>query len=422
MTTTHREVLVNAVHRARSAGRRMTDRAGPSSHDWFWHQGLVQAVSPPGVLDLGPGYLEPALLPVDLLRDGYARGLAEYGAAALAYGPNAGALPLREVLAERVTAADGSPCGPDQVLVTAGTSYALHLIATATAVAGQAVFVDETSYDFGRRIFTDHGLRTREVPSDSHGMDPHELRAAIHRERAAGREPAFVYLTPTFHNPTGKVVGTARRRELVVVAAELDVLIVEDDAYAELDFDDDPLPKSIGGLAGYRGVVRLGTFSKTLGPGLRLGWMVADPAVVDRFANRGLLVSGGSANHVTSLAVEELIRCGEYDRHLGWLRAQLRDRRDALVDAVRTHLGDRAQLDPPRGGYFTWLVFPGTAEADLLAAAGRAGVRVAAGSRFGSTPNAIRLAHSLNPPSALTDAVIRFAAALPVPAHHPSRS
>ncbi|HEX6342489.1 aminotransferase class I/II-fold pyridoxal phosphate-dependent enzyme [Umezawaea sp.] len=400
----------------------MSERAGPSSHEWFWHADVVQAVSPPGVLDLGPGYLEPGLLPVDLLRDGYARGLAEYGAAALAYGNNAGALPLREVLAERVSAADGVPCGPDRVLVTAGTSYALHLIATTEAVAGRAVFVDETSYDFGRRIFTDHGLRTCEVPSDSLGMDPQALRDAIRRELAAGREPGFTYLTPTFHNPTGRLVGTDRRRELLAVAAEFGVLVVEDDAYAELDLDGGPLPPSMGGLAGYRGVIRLGTFSKTIGPGLRLGWLVADPAVVDRFASRGLLVSGGSANHVTSLAVEGLIRGGEYDRHLTWLRTALRARRDALVTAVRTHLGDRVEFEPPRGGFFAWLAFPGDAEPALLAAAGRADVRVAAGSRFGSAPNAVRLAYSLNPPSSITTAVSRFAAALPVPAHQSIRS
>ena len=314
----------------------MTDRAGPSSHEWFWHPDVVQAVSPRGVLDLGPGYLEPGLLPVDLLRDGYSRALAEYGSAALTYGTNAGAVPLREALAARVAAADGIPCGPDQVLITAGTSYALNLITTSTTVAGQVVFVDETSYDFGRRIFTDHGLLTREVRSDSQGMDPQALRDGVEQERAAGREPAFAYLTPTFHNPTGKLVGTARRRELIAVAEDLGLLLVEDDAYAELDLDGGPPPRSMGGLAGYRGVIRLGTFSKTIGPGLRLGWLVAEPAVVDRFADRGLLVSGGSANHVTSLAVEELIRGGEYDRHLTWLRTRLRERRDALVTAVRT--------------------------------------------------------------------------------------
>ncbi|MFD9741215.1 aminotransferase class I/II-fold pyridoxal phosphate-dependent enzyme [Umezawaea sp. NPDC059074] len=400
----------------------MTDRAGPSSHEWFWHPDVVQAVSPRGVLDLGPGYLEPGLLPVDLLREGYSRALAEYGSAALTYGTNAGAVPLREALAARVAAADGVPCGPDHVLVTAGTSYGLNVLATTTAVAGQVVFVDETSYDFGRRIFTDHGLVTREVPSDSEGMDPHALRAGVDRERAAGREPGFVYLTPTFHNPTGRLVGAVRRRELVETAADLGVLVVEDDAYAELDLDGGELPRSLGGLADHEGVVRFGTFSKTVGPGLRLGWMVAHPAVVARFADRGLLVSGGSANHVTSLAVEELIRGGDYDRHLGWLRDRLRERRDALVEAVAVEFGDRVEFTAPRGGFFAWLVFPGDSEAVVLAAAERAGVQVAAGSRFGSATNAVRLAYSFNPPEALAAAVTRLAAAMPAHAHHSSRS
>ena len=137
----------------------MAAHAGPLSHRRRWVEGVVQAVSPPGVLDLGPGYLDPDLLPVDLLREAYGEALAEFGSAALSYGADQGALVLREALAARAAAADGSACGPEQVLVTAGTSHALHLLTTGLAVAGQVVFVERTSYDFARRIFTDHGLK-----------------------------------------------------------------------------------------------------------------------------------------------------------------------------------------------------------------------------------------------------------------------
>ncbi len=379
--------------------------AGPLSHRRWWRPEVVQSVSPPDVHDLGPGYLDPDLLPVDLLRDGYARALAEYGSAALSYGADQGTVLLRRELAERITAADGVVCGPEQVLVTAGTSSALQLLTTTTTVAGQTVFVERTSYDFARRIFADHGLRLCEVADDGGGMDPRALRDAI----ARADRPGFVYLTPTFHNPTGRLVGVERRRELLAAAGS--VLVVEDDAYADLHLSGDVPPASLAGLSGYRGVVRLGTFSKTLGPGLRLGWLAADAATVAGLAGRGVFVSGGSANHVTSLAVAELVRGGEFDRHLVWLRERLRERRDALLAAVRV-FGRCVEVDPPGGGFFCWLRFPDHPEADVLAAAERAGVRVAAGSRFGSVERAVRLAYSFTPPDRLVAAVSALAAQL----------
>lgn len=387
--------------------------AGPLSHTHRWDEAVVQAVSPPGVLDLGPGYLEPGLLPVDLLGDAYALALAEFGSAALGYGANPGARPLRECLAARAAAASGHPCDADHVLVTAGTSHAMHLIATTMAAPGQVVLVDSLSYDFGRRILADQGLLLREVPGDGDGMDPQALHEALVAERAAGRAPAFVLLNPTFHNPTGLVVGTARRRELLAVAARHEVLVVEDDAYAELALDDGERPAPLAALAGYRGVVRLGTFAKTLAPGLRLGWLLAEPPVVAALAERGLLVSGGCLNHLTSLAVAVLLRDGGYDRHLDWLRGELRARRDALVGSLREHAGESVGFTRPAGGFFLWLRFPGgRTEPELVAAAARGGVAVAAGSRFGTAPGPhLRLAYSFNPPDRLTAAASLLARA-----------
>jgi len=379
---------------------RTTDLAGPSSHRRRWRAGVVQAVSRPGVVELGPGYLSPDLLPVDLLDEAYRRVFAEYGSAALAYGENRGALDLRSELAGRAADADGRACGPDHVLITAGTSHALHLLATALGAPGGSVVVDQVGYDFGRRVLTDCGLRAREVPSDGQGMDPGALDVALARER-----PCFVYLNPTFHNPTGVVVPRARREELLAVAARYEVLVVEDDAYGELGFE--PGRRcSMSGLAGYRGVVRLGTVSKTLGPGLRLGWLLADPAVTGGLVARGLFVSGGCANHLASLALGELVGSGDYDLHLDWLRTRLRWRRDALAAALSEGLGDAAEFRLPEGGCFLWLTATGaTTEADLLAAAGRAGIAVAAGSRFGSPPApSIRLSYSFSSPDELAAA------------------
>ncbi|MGV4925021.1 enduracididine biosynthesis enzyme MppQ [Streptomyces sp. BHT-5-2] len=397
------------------------DAAGPSPdpepalpHTRQWRPGVVQEVAPADVLDLGPGYIEPALLPVPLLRDAYAQALAEYGAAALGYGHNPGAEPLRALLAARAAAADGRPCDPEQVVLTAGTSQALYLLATALAAPGDTVLTEELCYDLGRRIFRDCRLRPAPVAMDGSGMLPEALDEALARLAAEGARTAFVYLTPTHHNPVGHTMPTERRRRLLEVAARHDVLIVEDDAYAELPLDDDTAPPpSLASLAGYRGVVRLCSFSKTLGPGLRLGWLLADRALARRLVAHGLFVSGGSLNHTTSLAVATLLAGGAYDRHLTSFRARLRDRRDALVGALRRTAGERVELRVPQGGFFLWLRFgAGADESALLAGAARAGVGIAAGSRFGTTQEVgVRLAFSFNPPAVLEQAAQRLTTA-----------
>ncbi|MBD0693800.1 hypothetical protein BG452_14100 [Streptomyces sp. CBMA123] len=364
---------------------------------------MVQAVSPPGVIDLGPGYLEPNLLPVDEVLPLYAEALTEFGPAALSYGANAGAEPLRALLAAR------HGCAAEEIMVTAGTSQALALLCTVLGRPGRTVVVERTCYDLGRRIMTDHGLRLREVDADGEGMRAQDLDRAL----SQGDDVAFGYLTPTFHNPTGTVAGEPRRRELLAVAARHGVPIVEDDAYAELSLDRTAPPPSLAALAGRQGVIRLGSFAKTLGPGLRLGWLEAGPDLVETLTGRGQLVSGGALNHLTSLAVAMLMGDGRYDRRLSWLRAQLRLRRETLVAALRAHLGESVTIDRPAGGFFVWLTFdPRRGEASLLAAADRAGVAVAPGSRFGSaTGTHLRLAYSFNSPDRLAEAAARLATA-----------
>ncbi|GAB3153562.1 aminotransferase class I/II-fold pyridoxal phosphate-dependent enzyme [Microbispora hainanensis] len=374
---------------------------GPRPHRRRWIAGIVQAVAEDGVADLGPGYLDPDLLPTGLIASAYEEALAEYGAAALSYGENQGVLPLRRALAAR--AATGGPsCGPEHVLVTAGTSQALHLLTTTLAEPGDVVLCEPLSYDLGLRILADRGLLLRPIASDVEGPDPQAMAEAARAHRRAGRRIAFAYLMPTFHNPTGLLVGERRRRELVAVARENDIPIVEDDAYTELRLDPVAMPPSLAELAEYDGVIRLCTFSKTLGPGLRLGWMLADPALTGRLAAGGLLTSGGGLNHLASLAVTALVTSGRYDHRLVRLRRELRVRRDALVSGLG------GGVDVPSGGFFLWV--PGLCPE----AAERTGVRVADGSRFGRTPGpAVRLSYSFNPPGELAAAGRRLSPMIP---------
>jgi 2-aminoadipate transaminase len=384
---------------------------GASVGGRWWIPGVVQYPDPAGVVNLGPGYLDPTLLPADLLRDAYVSALTEYGPAALAYGENQGPLPLRAALANRIALADTVPCSPDQLVITAGTSSMLDLIAR-SAPHGAAVFVEELSYDLGVEIFRARGLPIRRVPTDEHGMTPDALAHAIDHEITGGGRVAFVYLVPTFHNPTGRVVPADRRLALVAVAQRYDVTLIEDDAYADVFFEPDVVPRSLAGSANYAGVVRLGSFSKSLAPGVRLGWLAADVATASAWADSAMFVSGGGVNHLAAMAVTTLVECGGYEQHVVRLRDQLRQRRDALVDTLRGELD--VPVPRPAGGFFVWLRLPNRyTESELVAAAERDGVPVAAGSRFGQTRGpAIRLAFSFHPPDRLADAAARLAALL----------
>ncbi|MGH3624638.1 MAG: aminotransferase class I/II-fold pyridoxal phosphate-dependent enzyme, partial [Sciscionella sp.] len=160
----------------------------------WWLPGVVQIAEPDDVTDLGPGHLDPELLPTGLVRTAYVNALAEYGPAALTYGENQGPLPLRAALAARISAADGHPCGPDQLVITAGTSTMLDLLARSARPESDVVLAEAPSYDLGVGIFRERGLRVRGVPMDSAGMDPAALDEAVLTERAAGRDVALVYL------------------------------------------------------------------------------------------------------------------------------------------------------------------------------------------------------------------------------------
>ncbi|AEB44717.1 enduracididine biosynthesis enzyme MppQ [Micromonospora maris] len=364
----------------------------------YWRAGVVQSVPPTGTTDLGPGYLDPALLPVRLLAQAYAQALDEFGPAALTYGENRGPAPLREAIAARVGT------GPEHVLVTAGTSQGLHLVAGLFGRPDDVVLAEPLSYDYGLRILTDRRLRIEVIESDMDGPVPGALTAAVRRVRRAGRRVGFAYLIPTHRNPTGVTVPDERRRALVTEAADVGVPIVEDDAYAGLRYDGPPEPPSLHALAGRRGVVRLGTFAKTLAPGLRLGWLEADPRLVDRCAATGWADSGGGFNHLAALAVAGLLSGGDYDRHVAWLREELRARRDALVDALG--------VVPPYGGFFVWLPAPAGDGQALRERAAAARVSVADGRRFGAAgAGAVRVAFSFQPPPVLSAAGHRLAAA-----------
>ncbi|HSG85351.1 MAG TPA: PLP-dependent aminotransferase family protein [Candidatus Limnocylindrales bacterium] len=376
---------------------------------------LVQFSAAAGVIDLAWGHPGSDLLPVDGLRAAADRALGRYGPDALNYGAPAGPGPLLEWLAGHVAAIDGRAPAESELLVTGGASQGLDLVATVLAEPGDVWLVPDPTYHLAVGIIRDHPVEVVAIETDDAGPRPEAIAGTLARLRREGRRARFMYLVPTFGNPTGITVPLERRRAILELAAEAGLLVVEDDVYRELGFGV-PAPPSLWALAPAGTVIRLGSFSKTLAPGLRLGWLSADAPTVDRLADGGLLASGGGVNHYVALVVAEHTRSGAYVAGVERLRSALAARRDALVESLREHLPE-ATFAVPEGGYFVWLRLPGGLDARALApAAARHAVAYLPGSVFavdgGGDPATIRLAFSCYPPADLAEGARRLGAAV----------
>lgn len=377
---------------------------------------LVQFVARPGIIDLAWGHPDPELLPVDALRDVPARVFEKYGTDALNYGYAAGPGPLISWLTQRLAVIDARGARPDELAITAGASMGLDQIATLFTRPGDVVLVESPTYHLAVRILRDHPIELVPVPMDQDGLQVDALQATLAGVRSRGSRAAFLYTIPTFHNPTGVTLAPNRRRRLADIAASEHLLIVEDDAYRELSFDG-PVPPSLWSLAEPGTVIRLGSFAKSLAPGLRSGFVSADPETISRIVDSGMLDSGGGISHFSSLVVAEFAASGEYARHVDRLRAAYRERCDALLGALSTHLQGDASWHRPGGGYFVWLTLTSpTPVAALVEAAEAEGMSFMPGEVFSLGDStgiqSMRLSFSRYPPDLLAEAIRRLANAI----------
>lgn len=376
---------------------------------------IVQIVHQPGVIDLGWGHPDPALLPVEGLRDAAGAALDRYGAAALAYGNQQGPGPLLRWLSGYIGAREGRAPAADEIIITGGISQALDQVCTLLTRPGDTVLVEQPTYHLAVRILREHPLDLVAVPSDDAGLRPEAVVATIAALRREGRTPRLLYTVPTFNNPTGVSLSAARRRALIDVAVAAGLTIVEDDAYRELTYAG-PAPPSLWSLAPVGTAIRLGSFAKAVAPGLRLGYLTADAATVERMRGGGLLDSGGGINHFTANTVAAFCEDGGFVAQGDRLRAAYHSRRDALAAALTEHLSPDCRWSLPAGGFFIWVRLPeGSDAAALLSRAIAAGVGYAPGPRFhldGGGAHCIRLAFGLYPEADLTEAARRLGTVL----------
>ena len=317
---------------------------------------------------------------------------------ALAYGNEQGSVDLIAYLVERINREQRLSLGAENVTITAGSTNATDMIARLYTQPGDAVIVEAPSYMDSLHVFRDHGVTLYGVPMDSEGIRSTELQSLLKQLAAEGINVPLLYTIPNFHNPTGITASEQRRKEIIRLAKQYGVLIVEDDVYRDLAFEGD-VPPSYLALAGGEHAMQIGSVSKTIAPGLRVGWIATSAKHVQRFVDCGTTQMGGGANPLAAQFVAEYCKAGYWDSHLENIRELYSTRRDALLAALSRYMPPEVTWTQPLGGFFVWLTLPeGMNGAAMKRTAAERGVLVASGEGFFTQPEAhpnhLRLTYS----------------------------
>lgn len=368
---------------------------------------VARGAIPDDIIDLAGAVPGAFSFPAAEFRRALEATLDRHGAEALGYGPPAGWRPLRAFIAERAHRF-GLHLDASDVLVVGGSQSGLDLIARLLLHPGDTVITESPTYANALELFRQHGVRVLGAPMDGGGLRPEPLAALLRRER-----PKLVYLMPSFQNPTGLTLDTARRRAVLAVLRDAQVPVIEDHFDAELRFvgEHEPPLKAFD-EAGQ--VLLLGTFSKILCPGLRLGWIVAPPPVRRRLLELKRVTDLASSLPL-QMAVAELGANGDFDRHLDRVRAAHAVHLEATFEAFDRHLPPAVRWTRPMGGMNIWLTLPsGLSAMDVYEAGLSAGVAVAPGRWFEPDPHAaggehLRLSFVGEPVPRLVEGIRRLA-------------
>ena len=367
---------------------------------------LQQTQIPEGFIDLGLGDPPPSLLPLDVIQNAAQVILAQNNNSFLQYGVEQGYGPFRVALSNFLSIGCGFPVQPENLLTTNGISGALDLICDLFTETGDTIFVEEPTYFLALRIFSDHKLKIIPIQTDESGLIIEALQ-----EKLGTIRPKFLYIIPTFQNPTGHTLTQSRRDRLVELSKEYDFMIVADEVYQFLSYTQQP-PKSFASYTDIENIITLGSFSKILAPGLRLGWLHAHPEKMKAFTGCGLLDSGGGLNPFTSAIVTEILESGELDKNIGRLKSIYGERLKVMDEALRQYL-PQLKYTIPHGGYFFWVQLPDGMDASELRARTPAfKVDFRPGIKFSSQNQLrdyIRMGFAFYEPAKIREGIMRFA-------------
>jgi 2-aminoadipate transaminase len=369
---------------------------------------LLKITEQPDIISLAGGLPAPELFPITELAELSGRLIAEEGARALQYSTTEGYEPLRSWIASHMNSEWGTAVTADQVLVTTGSQQGLDLTGKLFLDEGSLVLCESPTYLAALQSFQVFGPRCVRVPTDDDGMDIAALEEMVKRER-----PRLIYVCPDAQNPSGRTWSLERRRQLVELAIRYHIPVVEDAAYADIVFEGQ-IPPSLQMFDTEGVVVTLGTFSKILCPGLRLGWVAASPALREKY----VILKQSADLHTPTLPqmlAARYLQATNFADNLARIRALYRERRDVMVEALRAEMPE-VRFVEPAGGLFVWIELPEGVDArDLLARCVERKVAfVPGGSFFAGTrqENTARLNFSAMPPERIREGVRRMAAAL----------
>jgi DNA-binding transcriptional MocR family regulator len=371
---------------------------------------ILKVTQQPDVISFAGGLPASELLPADEMAELARKVLLEDGVRALQYAPTEGLNILRELIADRLLRLWNLPRSTDEVLVVSGSQQALDLTGKVFLDEGDVVLCESPTYLGAIGAFRAYRPDFVEVPTDDDGMVPAELESRL----GSLDRVKLIYVVPDFQNPSGRRWSIERRRRLAELAGRFNVPVIEDAPYAELCFEGEPMPP-VAALGNHCTVVYLGTCSKILSPGMRLGWVVADSDLIRRY----VLVKQGTDLHTSSLVqllAARFMLDHDLEAHIARIRSVYRARRDAMLTAIEEHFPEDIRFTRPKGGLFLWVELPDGLDArHFLERALEDKVAFVPGESFypnGGHTNTLRLNFSAMPEERITEGICRLARVL----------
>lgn len=359
---------------------------------------ILKITMRPEVISFAGGLPSPATFPVEQMKAAFDKVLSLQGKIALQYGPTDGYGPLREWVANSLSV-NGSTISMDQVLMVSGSQQGLDLLGKVLIDEGSKVLVETPSYLGALQAFSLYGPDFVSMPTDDGGLIPEEVAAL-------GQGARLLYSLPNFQNPTGRTMSLERRQALVETCARLAVPLIEDDPYGALSYRNAPLPKMLN--MNPDGVIYMGSFSKVLTPGIRLGYVVAPRPLVEKMEQAKQATDLHTAQ-LTQMVVYETIKDGFLDTHIPTIRQLYSDQCDAMLAALETYFPSSASWTKPDGGMFIWVTLPKHIDSmQLLAEAIEQHVAFVPGAPFyANTPesNTLRLSFVTVPPAKIREGI-----------------
>ncbi len=308
---------------------------------------ILKITQQPEIISFAGGLPSPLTFPIDEMKAAFDKVLSENGKVALQYGPTDGYLPLRQWIADSLST-NGAKIVPEQVLMTSGSQQALDLLGKVLIDEGSRVLVETPSYLGALQAFSVYRPEFKSVATDEHGLVPSSLDAVAKGAR-------LLYALPNFQNPTGRTLSVERRLELVETCARHGLPLIEDDPYGALSYKGDPLPKMVA--MNPDGVIYMGSFSKVLTPGIRLGYVVAPLPLVRRL-ELAKQAADLHTSQLTQMVVHEVIKDGFLGRHIPKIRTLYGDQCQVMLDAMAQHFPAGVEWTKPEGGMFIWVTLP----------------------------------------------------------------